>query len=153
MCVHGRFMLRIRIDSDFASVSVVLSLSLLAFHNEDVFCVALKQAFLASFFVGLHLHERAGRVRCLKPKRMQMSWRDGIILEDSGIYTMRHMETYLGQGVSSWECGIVKGDKNMLNDLHKKFMHDILVSNINTHKHSVIQRVLEYDRSLFGRAR
>nr|GMD47347.1 retrovirus-related Pol polyprotein from transposon TNT 1-94 [Ipomoea batatas] len=42
------------------------------------------------------------------------------------------------EGVSSWECGIVKGDKNVLNDLHKKFMHDILVSNINTHKHSVI---------------
>nr|GMC60121.1 uncharacterized protein LOC109164944 [Ipomoea batatas] len=84
---------------------------------------------------------------------MQMSWRDGTILEDSGIYTMRHMETYLGQGVSSWVCGIVKGDKNMLNDLHKKFMHDILVSNINTHKHSVIQRALEYDHSLFGRAR
>nr|GMD60233.1 uncharacterized protein LOC109164944 [Ipomoea batatas] len=57
------------------------------------------------------------------------------------------------EGVSSWECVIVKGDKNMLNDLHKKFMHDILVSNINTHKHSVIQRALEYDHSLFGRAR
>nr|GMD07452.1 uncharacterized protein LOC109164944 [Ipomoea batatas] len=57
------------------------------------------------------------------------------------------------EGVSSWECGIVKGDKNVLNDLHKKFMHGILVSNINTHKHSVIQRALVYDRSLFSRAR
>nr|GLL29848.1 uncharacterized protein LOC109164944 [Ipomoea trifida]GLL41938.1 uncharacterized protein LOC109164944 [Ipomoea trifida] len=54
------------------------------------------------------------------------------------------------EGVSSWECGIVKGDKNVLNDLHKKFMHDILVSNINTHKHSVIQRALAYDRTLHG---
>nr|GMD17745.1 uncharacterized protein LOC109164944 [Ipomoea batatas] len=110
------------------------------------------QAFLASFFVNANLHERAVQVRRLKPKRMQMSWRDGTIPEDSGIYTMRHMESYLGQGVSGWECGLVKGDRNIVNDLRKKFMHDILVSNINTHKHSVIQCVLEYDHNLVGRA-
>nr|GLL33432.1 uncharacterized protein LOC109155335 [Ipomoea trifida] len=110
------------------------------------------QAFLASFFVNANLHERAVQVRRLKPKRMQMSWRDGTVPEDSGIYTMRHMESYLGQGVSGWECGLVKGDRNIVNDLRKKFMHDILVSNINTHKHSVIQCALEYDRNLVGRA-
>nr|GMD95284.1 uncharacterized protein LOC109155335 [Ipomoea batatas] len=109
------------------------------------------QAFLASFFVNANLHERAVQVRRLKPKRMQMSWRDGTVPEDSGIYTMRHMESYLGQGVSGWECGLVKGDRNIVNDLRKKFMHDILVSNINTHKHSVIQCALEYDRNLVGR--
>nr|GMD52448.1 uncharacterized protein LOC109155335 [Ipomoea batatas] len=58
------------------------------------------QAFLASFFVNANLHEWAVQVRRLKPKRMQMSWRDGTIPEDSGIYTMRHMESYLGKGVS-----------------------------------------------------
>nr|GLL49711.1 uncharacterized protein LOC109164944 [Ipomoea trifida] len=94
----------------------------------------------------------ADRVRCLIPKRMQMSWRNRTILEDSDIYTMRHMESYLGQGVSRWECGIVKGDMHMLNDLRKKFMHDILVSNINSHKHFVIQRALEYDCNVFGYA-
>nr|GLL33565.1 uncharacterized protein LOC109164944 [Ipomoea trifida] len=56
------------------------------------------------------------------------------------------------QGVSGWECGLVKGDRNIVNDLRKKFMHDILVSNINTHKHFVIQCALEYDRNLVGRA-
>nr|GMD63497.1 universal stress protein A-like protein [Ipomoea batatas] len=94
----------------------------------------------------------ADRVRRLKPKRMQISWRDRTILEDNGIYTMRHMESYLGQSVSRWYCGIVKGDRYMLNDLRKKFMHDILVSNINSHKHSVIQRASEHDRNVFGRA-
>nr|GLL39987.1 uncharacterized protein LOC109164944 [Ipomoea trifida] len=96
---------------------------------------------------------RGGSCEMLEAEAYANVLEDGTKLEDSGIYTMRHMDTYLGQGVSSWECGIVKGDKNMLNDLHKKFMHDILVSNINSHKHSVIQRALEYDRSLFGRAR
>nr|GMD70627.1 uncharacterized protein LOC109164944 [Ipomoea batatas] len=110
------------------------------------------QAFLASFFVGVNLHGQADRVRRLKPKRMQISWRDRTILEDNGIYTMRHMESYLGQSVSRWYCGIVKGDRYMLNDLRKKFMHDILVSNINSHKHSVIQRASEHDRNVFGRA-
>nr|GMD01405.1 uncharacterized protein LOC109164944 [Ipomoea batatas]GMD93440.1 uncharacterized protein LOC109164944 [Ipomoea batatas] len=94
--VREKISFHIHIDSNFASVPVVLSLPLLAFHDGGVLCVALKQAFLASFFVGLHLHERVGRVRRLKSKRMQMSWRDGTILEDSGVYTMRHMETYLG---------------------------------------------------------
>nr|GMD96852.1 uncharacterized protein LOC109164944 [Ipomoea batatas] len=108
--------------------------------------------FLASFFVGVNPHGQADRVRCLIPKRMQMSWRNKTILEDSDIYTMRHMESYLGQGVSRWECGIVKGDMHMLNDLRKKFMHDILVSNINSHKHFVIQWALEYDCNVFGHA-
>nr|GLL27452.1 uncharacterized protein LOC109164944 [Ipomoea trifida] len=50
----------------------------------------------------------------------------------------------------NWECSIVKGDRDMLNALRKKFMHDILVSNINTHKYSVIQCALEYDHKSFG---
>nr|GMC95793.1 uncharacterized protein LOC109164944 [Ipomoea batatas] len=107
-------------------------------------------AFLASFFVFVKLSERADRVRRLKLKRMQMSWRDASILEDSVIYTTCHIELYLGQGVPNWECSIVKGDRDMLNALRKKFMHDILVSNINTHKYSVIQCALEYDHKSFG---
>ncbi|XP_019169052.1 PREDICTED: uncharacterized protein LOC109164944 [Ipomoea nil] len=110
------------------------------------------QAFLASFFVAIKLPDRADCVRHLKPKRMHMSWRDATILEDSVIYIMRHMESYLGQGVSNWECGLVKGDRDILNDLRKRFMHDILVSNINMHKHSVIQRALEYDCKISARA-
>nr|GMC97863.1 uncharacterized protein LOC109164944 [Ipomoea batatas] len=76
------------------------------------------------------LLEQADRVRRLELKRMQMSWRDA--------------------SVSNWECSIVKGDRDMLNALRKKFRHDILMSNINTHKHSVIQRALEYDHKSFG---
>nr|GMD79983.1 uncharacterized protein LOC109164944 [Ipomoea batatas]GMD82417.1 uncharacterized protein LOC109164944 [Ipomoea batatas] len=47
---------------------------------------------------------------------------------------------------------IVKGDNGVLNDLRKRFMHDILVFNINTHKYFVIRHALEYDCNMFGRA-
>nr|GMD95304.1 uncharacterized protein LOC109154677 [Ipomoea batatas] len=98
-------------------------------------------------------------------KKMKMDIRDNCPTPDTNksrygsapadliTYVFSHHEFLICKGVSGWECGLVKGDKNILNDLHKKFMHDILVSNINMYKHSVIQCALEYARNLFSRAR
>lgn len=59
----------------------------------------LQQDMLSEFFDKIH----AGRsVLCagLMPKRMQMPWRDFKNKSDYGVYLMRHMETFVGQGVS-----------------------------------------------------
>nr|GME02850.1 zinc finger BED domain-containing protein RICESLEEPER 2-like [Ipomoea batatas] len=57
------------------------------------------QDMLSEFFDKIH----AGRsVLCagIVPKRMQMPWRDFKNKSDYGVYLMRHMETFVGQGVS-----------------------------------------------------
>nr|GMC75051.1 zinc finger BED domain-containing protein RICESLEEPER 2-like [Ipomoea batatas] len=47
----------------------------------------------------------------LEAKRMQISWRIRRIRRtDCGVYLMRHMETYVCQGISKWDCGLVRGD-------------------------------------------
>lgn len=35
--------------------------------------------------------------------RLQMKWRPEINDKDCGIFTLRHMETYMGNGLRSWD--------------------------------------------------
>nr|GMC54185.1 zinc finger BED domain-containing protein RICESLEEPER 2-like [Ipomoea batatas] len=74
------------------------------------------------------------------PKRMQMHWRDFKIMTDCGVYLMRHMETFMGQGVSDWECGLVKGDSGMLNKFRLQYMKDLVLSEYNLHRTSNLAR-------------
>lgn len=54
----------------------------------------------------------------LEAKRMQISWRIRRIRRtDCGVYLMRHMETYVCQGISKWDCGLVRGDTSKLRKL------------------------------------
>nr|GMD76216.1 uncharacterized protein LOC109168900 [Ipomoea batatas] len=65
------------------------------------------QDMLQEFFTKSH----PGRsILCagVEPKIMQMPWRDVNNKIDCGVYLMRHMETYTGQAVLTWDCGLVK---------------------------------------------
>nr|GMC77658.1 zinc finger BED domain-containing protein RICESLEEPER 2-like [Ipomoea batatas] len=70
---------------------------------------------------------------CVEGKRMQMSWRDSKNKIDYGVYLMRYMEMYVGQGVSKWECGLVKGETDKLHQLRLNYMKDLAVSGFNVH--------------------
>nr|GMD28507.1 uncharacterized protein LOC109146919 [Ipomoea batatas] len=72
------------------------------------------QDMLQEFFTKSH----PGRsILCagLEPKQMQMRWRVPNNKIDCGVYLMRHMESFAGQPVKQWNCGLVKGDQRVVN--------------------------------------
>nr|GMC92168.1 uncharacterized protein LOC109168900 [Ipomoea batatas] len=71
------------------------------------------QDMLSEFFTKVH-PRRSVLCDRVVPKRMQMHWQNFKNKTDCGVYLMRHMKTFMGQGVSDWECGLAKGDSGML---------------------------------------
>nr|GMD63399.1 putative ulp1 protease family, C-terminal catalytic domain-containing protein [Ipomoea batatas] len=45
----------------------------------------------------------------LNCKRMAMKWRDTGNDVECGLYLMRHMESYVGERVTKWDCGLTRG--------------------------------------------
>nr|GME03144.1 uncharacterized protein LOC109189836 [Ipomoea batatas] len=102
-------------------------------------CLIDMQDMLQEFFTKSH----PGRsILCagVEPKIMQMSWRDVNNKIDCGVYLMRHMETYTGQVVSAWDCGLVKGEYSMLQKLRIKYMKKLVLSDYNLHRSSNLAR-------------
>lgn len=81
-------------------------------------------------------------------KRLEMSWRtkeDNCI--DSGVYLMRHMESYIGSALKNWKCGFKNEEldqQNQIYELRKKYTSKILKSEINMNKPQVLFEVDEY---------
>nr|GMD60667.1 zinc finger BED domain-containing protein RICESLEEPER 2-like [Ipomoea batatas] len=73
-------------------------------------------------------------------KRMQMEWRDSKNKIDCGVFLMCHMETYLGQGVKKWDCGLIKGDISELHELRMRFMKELSISEYNIHRSRNLSR-------------
>nr|GMD79828.1 zinc finger BED domain-containing protein RICESLEEPER 2-like [Ipomoea batatas] len=72
----------------------------------------------------------------VETKRMPMKWRDTKNKMDCEVYLMRHMESYFGEGVGSWECGLTKGDRAELNRLRLHYMKEICTIDVNAHNRS-----------------
>ncbi|XP_019158791.1 PREDICTED: uncharacterized protein LOC109155623 isoform X2 [Ipomoea nil] len=96
---------------------------------------------------------RSARLQMMKPKRLQMSWRDTTSTSESGVFTMRHMESYAGQGCASWDCGLVRGDAMQLLNLRKRYMHNILLSVVNTHTNKIAARVAGFEGKRLAKLR
>lgn len=52
---------------------------------------------------------------------------------DSGIYVMRHMETYMGNKVKNWDAGFKQQLKKQMRFLRAKYYASILSSEQNDH--------------------
>nr|GMC52971.1 zinc finger MYM-type protein 1-like [Ipomoea batatas] len=92
--------------------------------------------------------EIASQIRDLIPKRMQMSWRVPKNQVDSAVFTMRHMESYRGQGIANWDVGLQRGNYMQICVLRQYFMREILMSDINIHHNSNIKRALNFANGL-----
>ncbi|VFQ94458.1 unnamed protein product [Cuscuta campestris] len=44
--------------------------------------------------------------------RLEMPWREAKTIHDYGVTTMRHFETYMGQSLRKWECGLTRVIRN-----------------------------------------
>ena len=69
-------------------------------------------------------HPKHEIVKNMKPVRMRMQWRTTDNVTDCGIFCIRHMETYFGQG-HKWDCGFKKNEVSLPNicSLHKYVQH------------------------------
>nr|GLL41939.1 uncharacterized protein LOC109179738 isoform X2 [Ipomoea trifida] len=74
---------------------------------------------LSTFLDDKLLTELGAQIRDVKPKRMQMSWRVAKNEVDSAVYTMRHIESYCGQGVANWNVGLQRGNYRQLRVLRE----------------------------------
>nr|GMD98918.1 uncharacterized protein LOC109162486 [Ipomoea batatas] len=89
------------------------------------------KTMLAEYF---HIKEddaKSNLVKALTPARLRMSWRDNSNKVDCGVFTMRHMETYMGKGTKGWDCGLEKENKEQLNNTRVKYLAEIVNSPIN----------------------
>lgn len=103
---------------------------------------------LADFLEARGLPLKAAIVRNFPAKRLQMSWRDTMNTKDCGVFTMRHMESYVGQSVKNWDCGLRRGDPSQLKQLRRKYLHAISTSEFNTHRDSNIMRAVAFVEQL-----
>ncbi|XP_019153484.1 PREDICTED: uncharacterized protein LOC109149952 [Ipomoea nil] len=87
----------------------------------------------------------AFRLASMKPKRMQMAWRNTTSTLDSAVFTMRHMESYTGKSCRNWDCGLQRRNSQQLLELRKRFMHNILLSEVNEQMQDIAYCVGQYD--------
>ncbi|XP_031128889.1 uncharacterized protein LOC116030714 [Ipomoea triloba] len=86
----------------------------------------------------------------VEDKRMQMSWRDSKNRTDCGVYLMRHMKTYVGQGVPKWECGLGKGETTKLHQLRLHYMKELVILVFTAHKSRNLSRAYQYINTLIA---
>ncbi|PWA52673.1 hypothetical protein CTI12_AA451070 [Artemisia annua] len=82
-----------------------------------------------------------------KVANVKMPWQTNNNYVDCGIFAMRHMETYLGN--KDFDAGFVKEGKEQkkhIEDLRKKYLTKILLSDQNENRHVVESDVEEYQR-------
>ncbi|KAD4584565.1 hypothetical protein E3N88_22166 [Mikania micrantha] len=72
---------------------------------------------------------------------VQLEWATTDNVTDCGIFTMRHMEMFMGS-YKKFECGFKKVEsqqKKQINTLRKKYASRILISSINVHREKVLK--------------
>lgn len=68
---------------------------------------------------------------------------------DCGIFVMRHMESYKGNGLAGFETQFQvegAGQKKQLDDLRGKYVAKIILSDFNSLVNHTTEKVREYDR-------
>lgn len=94
-------------------------------------------------------HPQANAIGELRAKRYIMPWCTMENKVDCGIFVMRHMETYNGESMEIWDCGLdsdFKKQKNQLNRLRNKYAAKMLLSKNNILKRIVIDEMNSFDQ-------
>ena len=72
-----------------------------------------------------------------KGRVLELEWQNDRETHDSGVYAMRHMETYKGD--VSWRCGFKASSTKNINSLCAKYLHCILTSHLNVDKDKLLR--------------
>nr|GEV31733.1 retrovirus-related Pol polyprotein from transposon TNT 1-94 [Tanacetum cinerariifolium] len=67
--------------------------------------IDLKKLF--ALHMKLYCYKRYAIIGKLKPNILKLKWRTNTNFKDCGIFTMLHMESFIGKTTSTWDCGLV----------------------------------------------
>ena len=80
-----------------------------------------------------------------KPKAVKLEWLTKCMGKDSGVFVMRHMETYLGRGVFSHSLNKEEeGLKKQVNNLRIKFLSKMILLEINVQRKTILKEENQY---------
>ncbi|GJZ58913.1 ulp1 protease family, C-terminal catalytic domain-containing protein [Tanacetum coccineum] len=90
--------------------------------------IKLKELFME--YLSSMKHPNESTMRNVWPRRLEMAWRTTNNNKDCSVFVMRHMETYDGTILASWNPGLKPegaGQDAQLDDLRKKYVTRLLV--------------------------
>ncbi|KAL8265359.1 hypothetical protein R6Q59_023489 [Mikania micrantha] len=93
-------------------------------------------------------HPNALKIYNLTPTLLDLPWKTTKNAVDCGVFSMRHMKTYMGGGLKKWKTGLnPESDvqRRQLNQLRFKYLCKILLSNINILRDDVLLQARDHD--------
>ncbi|KAM0048460.1 putative 1,3-beta-glucan synthase [Helianthus debilis subsp. tardiflorus] len=93
-------------------------------------------------------HPMAENLITKQPVRVKMHWQTSKNGTDCGIFTMRHMETYMSTYRKIWVTDFNDESENQqaqINDLRYKYLAKILLSDVNHERNTVNRLAREFD--------
>ncbi|KAM0019851.1 putative Ulp1 protease family catalytic domain, papain-like cysteine peptidase superfamily [Helianthus debilis subsp. tardiflorus] len=87
-------------------------------------------------------HINAELVEAQTPIHLNLQWYTTAM--DSGVYVMRHMETYMGTRRNKWDCGFATQKSKLNKQLlmaKKKYAAKIILSDINLHRARIVDAI------------
>nr|GLL37358.1 uncharacterized protein LOC109155335 [Ipomoea trifida] len=105
------------------------------------------KTMLAEYFHTKEDDAKSNLVKALTPARLRMSWRDNSNKVDCGVFTMRHMETYMGKGTKGWDCGLEKENKERLNNARVKYLAEIVNSPVNEFRGDCMKDARQFENA------
>ncbi|PWA90757.1 hypothetical protein CTI12_AA097680 [Artemisia annua] len=121
-------------------------------HFKDVDGIDLKDIDLKDMFarhLKLHCHKRYASIKKLNAKIPRLKWSTRSNYRDCGVFAMLHMESYMGEAPSKWDCGLVAESKeqfDMLRRLRFKFATKMLLHELNVHREKMLDEAKEFDK-------
>ncbi|PWA32065.1 ulp1 protease family, C-terminal catalytic domain-containing protein [Artemisia annua] len=85
-------------------------------------------------------HLSTMKLMVVDPVILKMGWRTNMNIVDSGVFVMRHMETYQGNGMFDYKSVLkteAVGHKEQLDELRLKYLAKILLSDLNLVRNDV----------------
>nr|GEX83511.1 hypothetical protein [Tanacetum cinerariifolium] len=111
----------------------------------------IPQAIVGKVFVQYLYYVKCPKAKAIekaKIKRMKISWRTTRNSTDCGVFTMLHMESYIG-AEGEWKCGRAKESKKQneqLNSPRSKFAAKIILSEFNLLMEKFMQLVQAFEQ-------
>ncbi|KAM0071381.1 hypothetical protein Hdeb2414_s0001g00024481 [Helianthus debilis subsp. tardiflorus] len=92
-------------------------------------------------------HPRYYDIAARHPVRLEIGWATIGNYEDCGIYTMRHMETWIGIIEDRWQVGFptdMAKAKTKIAQLRKKYAVKLITSEANKHRERILKEAYQY---------
>lgn len=77
-------------------------------------------------------------------KMLVMPWMDDDNKVDSGVFAMRHMETFMGQRVKDWDSGLARNSVKNLQELRVKYCKVLLTCEANILRKEILSRIADW---------